>query len=157
MNKITACLVKEMKIFNVKCAICIKETFDCKKRRFFMQKSISELVRKEKANEAYESAPECKSTTVLANETLDESYFTWCSAAVFIFWLIFTEKGNFPHSWECIMISSSIVNVYWGILNSRCPPPFSCTFSKNACYYQIRLKTLSLSLLQRITIMVYAK
>ena len=112
MNKITACLVKEMKIFNVKCAICIKETFDCKKRRFFMQKSISELVRKEKANEAYESAPECKSTTVLANETLDESYFTWCSAAVFIFWLIFTEKGNFPHSWEYIMISSSIVNVY---------------------------------------------
>lgn len=76
-----------------------------------MQKSISELVRKEKGNEAYESTIECKSTTVLANQTLNESYFTWCSAAVFIFWLIFMEKGNFAHSWECIMISNSIVNV----------------------------------------------
>ena len=76
-----------------------------------MQKSISELVRKEKGNEACESTLECKSTTVLANQTLNESYLTWCSAAVFICCLIFRKKGKFPHSWECIMISNSIVAV----------------------------------------------
>lgn len=77
-----------------------------------MQKSMSKLVRKEKGNEACESTLECKSTTVLANQILNECYFTWCSAAVFIFCLIFRKKGNFPHSLECIMISNSIVNVY---------------------------------------------
>ena len=85
-----------------------------------MQKSISELVRKEKGNEAFESTLECKSTTVLANQTLNESYFTWCSAAVFIFYLIFRKKGKFPHFWECIMISNSIVDASWVILISRC-------------------------------------
>ena len=104
-----------------------------------MQKPISELVRKEKGNEAFESTLEYKSTTVLANQTLNESYFTWCSAAVFIFYLIFRKKGKFPHSWEWIMISNSIVDVSWGILISRCPRAFPCTFSNNAYYYEIFL------------------
>ena len=61
-------------------------------------------------DEAFESTLECKSITVLANQTLNESYFTWCSAAVFILYLIFRKKGKFPHFWECIMISNSIVD-----------------------------------------------